>query len=207
VNGLTLYRAPFSTNVERVALALSHKGLQAESVVIDYADRGPVLQVSGQPLVPVLVDGDMVVSDSVRILRYLDRRDPEPALFPSAPAERATIDVFIDWFERVWKGPPNQIEAELGAAHPDRDRIAELAALMQARLVLFNDLLDGRDFLFGAGLSAADCVAFPFLKFALWRDPADEEPFHLILDEHQTLGPEQAPLAAWIERVDALPRA
>ncbi|MGH2922522.1 MAG: glutathione S-transferase N-terminal domain-containing protein [Solirubrobacterales bacterium] len=35
---IRLYRAPFSTNVERVALALAHKGLEAESVVIDYTD-------------------------------------------------------------------------------------------------------------------------------------------------------------------------
>ena len=53
---ITLYRAPFSTNVERVALALAHKGVAVESVVIDYDDRSPVERVSGQPLVPVLVD-------------------------------------------------------------------------------------------------------------------------------------------------------
>ena len=28
--GLTLYRIPFSTNVERVALALAHKGIPVE---------------------------------------------------------------------------------------------------------------------------------------------------------------------------------
>ena len=60
---LRLFRAPFSTNVERVALALAHKGLEVESVEISYADRSPVLEVSGQPLVPVLVDGDDVIPD------------------------------------------------------------------------------------------------------------------------------------------------
>ena len=39
-----LYRAPFSTNVERVALALAHKGLEIESIVIDYEDRTPVMR-------------------------------------------------------------------------------------------------------------------------------------------------------------------
>ena len=54
--------------------------------------------------------------------------------------------------------------------------------------------------------SAADCVAFPFLKFAAGRDPADDELFHRVLDEHQSV--EGRPrLAAWIERVDARPRA
>ena len=39
---IRLYRAPFSTNVERVALALAHKELRVESVVIDYRDRSEV---------------------------------------------------------------------------------------------------------------------------------------------------------------------
>jgi hypothetical protein len=34
---MRLYRIPFSTNVERVALALAHKGLAVERVWIDYA--------------------------------------------------------------------------------------------------------------------------------------------------------------------------
>ena len=204
---LTLYRAPYSTNVERVALALAHKGLPVHSVVIDYADRSAVERISGQPLVPVLVDGEQVVSDSARILEYLERRAPDPPLFPREPADRATMDIFIDWFNRVWKAPPNQIEAELRADGPDRPLIAGLGGLMQERLSLFNALLEGRDFLFGPSLSAADCVAFPFLKFALVRDPRDDELFHRILDEHQTLTGAHGALERWIRRVDALPRA
>ena len=204
---LVLYRAPFSTNVERVALALAHKGLSVESVVIDYADRSEVQRVSGQPLVPVLVDGEQVVSDSVRILAHLEHRFPSPPLFPTDPGQRATLDIFIDWFERLWKRAPVELEAELGEPHPAAGRVTELGALMQARLVLFNALLDGRDFLFGSSLSAADCVAFPFLKFALRREPTDDELFHRILDEHQTLDVAHRALADWVERIDALPRA
>jgi glutathione S-transferase len=51
---IRLYRARFSTNVERVALALAHKRLGAEPVWIEYSDRSLVEQVSGQGLVPVL---------------------------------------------------------------------------------------------------------------------------------------------------------
>jgi glutathione S-transferase len=69
---LQLFRAPFSTNVERVALALAHKRVEVESVEISYSDRSPVIEVSGQPLVPVLVDGDEVIPDSTRILRHLE---------------------------------------------------------------------------------------------------------------------------------------
>ena len=204
---LQLYRAPFSTNVERVALALAYKGLSAESVVIDYADRSPVHAVSGQPLVPVLVHDGRVIVDSAAILRYLEEAWPEPALFPREPAARAQMDVFIEWFNEVWKVPPNAIEAELANPLPDPARVVELGARMRRWLDLFEDLLDGRDHLLSHAFSAADCIAFPFVKFAAIRDPRDDEPFHLILEKHQPLGDRHPRLAAWIERVDARPRA
>jgi len=203
---LRLFRAPFSTNVERVALALAHKGLEVESVEISYADRSPVIEVSGQPLVPVLVDGDEVIPDSVRILRHLERRWPDPPLFPREPARRAELDVFLEWFNEVWKLPPNAIADELGQERPDHDRIAALGARMRGWLDVFEDMLDGRDHLFG-DFSAADCAAFPFLKFAKLRDPADDELFHRILEDNLQLDGRHPRLSAWIDRVDERPRA
>jgi glutathione S-transferase len=204
---LQLYRAPFSTNVERVALALAHKGLEVESIVIDYADRSPVEAVSGQPLVPVLVDGGQVVADSAAILRYLERKQPEPPLFPRQPAARAQMDVFIEWFNEVWKLPPNAIEAELALPQPDPARVAALSTRLRGWLDVFEALLDGRDHLLSDEFSAADCIAFPFLKFARIRDPRDDEPFHLILERHQPLGDAHPRLADWIDRVNERPRA
>jgi glutathione S-transferase len=205
---MRLYRAPFSTNVERVALALAHKGLEVESVEISYADRSEVERVSGQALVPVLVDDDgLVVSDSMQIVAHLERIHPSPPLYPVDPARRAEVDVLIDWFDGVWKIAPNAIEAELSRDRPDELRITGLAAGMARSLDRFEALLDGREYLMGDEFSAADCAAFPFLKFALLRDPADGELFHRILDDHQQLGDDHRRLAAWIERVDARPRA
>lgn len=204
---IRLYRAPFSTNVERVALALAHKGLDVESVVIDYGHREPVIEASGQPLVPVIEDGGEVIADSRRILRHLDRAHPEPPLFPPDPARRAEVDLLTDWFDEVWKVAPNAIEAELTAPTPDEERIVALGALMARRLDRFEALLHGRDFLMGDALGAADCVAFPFLKYAAGREPGDDELFHRVLDDNQALAPGHERLAAWIERVSALPRA
>jgi glutathione S-transferase len=202
---ITLYRAPFSTNVDRVAIAMALKGLEAESVVISYEDRSPVIEVSGQGLVPVIVDDGEVIADSTRILRYLDERYPEPALFPADQARRAEIDIFLEWFNEVWKAAPNGIEDELEKPAPDRELVDGLSARMRASLEIFSGLLEGRHHFFGE-LSAADLAAIPFLKYALNRDPADDELFHLILEEHLQLGGEYPRLAAWIERMDALPR-
>src|SRR4051794_25117639 len=105
---LRLYRAPYSTNVERVALALALKGLAAESVWITYEDRSKVEAASGQSLVPVLDYDGEILTESMDIVKVLDERHPEPPLYPEDPSD--VLD-FIDWFDNSWKGPPNQIEA------------------------------------------------------------------------------------------------
>jgi glutathione S-transferase len=203
---LRVYRIPFSTNVERVSLALAHKGLDVEWEDVDPRDRSPVERVSGQPLVPVLVADERVVVDSTVILRYLEDVRPEPPLWPLDEARRAELDVFLDWFNRVWKGPPNEIEAERGKAEPDGARIDELGRELAGSLDLFERLLSGREYLFGE-FSAADCAAFPFLKYGLIYDEADAEEFHLILREYLALDGRYPRLEAWIHRVDAHPRA
>jgi glutathione S-transferase len=203
---IRLYRARFSTNAERVALALAYKGLTAESVWIDYSDRSAVERVSGQGLVPVIEYGGEVVVDSMEIVRFLEQRHPEPPLFPRDPARRAEVLVFVDWFNRVWKRPPNEIEAELSKPAPDRARVAEMAALMRAYLDLFEDMLAGREYLMGRELTAADIAAFPFVKYAVLHDPEDDELFHRVLRDHQR-DRERPRVSAWVRRMDQRPRA
>ena len=205
---MKLYRFERSTNVERVALALAFKSLAVESVWVDPRDRTPVREVSGQDLVPVLVDGDRVLVESMDIVRYLDHEHPEPPLYPRDPARRAEVMVFVQWFNGLWKGPPNEIEAELGRPHPDQAKIDRLGRRMAGWLDVFEDLLTGRDHLFGDEFSAADCAAFPFLKYAVFGlEPGDDEVFHRILVEYQPLGGTHPKLEAWVRRVEERPRA
>ena len=159
---IRLYEIPFSTNVERVTLALAHKGIAVEHVVVDPADRSPVRDVSGQELVPVLVDDGRVVADSTAILQYLELEHPDPPLYPRDEARRAEVIVFVDWFNRVWKFAPNEIERRLAAGESD---LAALGAELRDSRDLFEGLLAGREYLFGE-FSVADCIAFPFLKYA-----------------------------------------
>lgn len=202
-----IWLIPFSTNVERVSLALAHKGVAAEPVTVDPEDRAEVVRVSGQDLVPVAdFDGEIVV-DSPAILRRLEELHPEPPLWPSERSRRAELDLFVDWFNRVWKVAPNAIAEMLEGDAPDQFAIDAHAAEMAAALGAFEALLDGRPYLFGDSLSAADCVAFPFLKYAAMRDPEDDELFHRILDDYQRLGDDHPRLRDWIARVDAHPRA
>ena len=204
---LRLYRIPFSTNVERVALALAHKGIAVEWIDVGPDDRSEVVRVSGQELVPVLVDGDRVITDSPAILEHLEERFPERPLYPEDPARRAELQLFVDWFNGLWKRPPNLIVAEERKPEPDRERIAELEARLADALPRFEALLTGRDYLFGDDLTVADLIAFPFLKYAVLWDEGDADRFHEILRDTQRLDGRYPRLEAWIHRIDALPRA
>lgn len=203
---IRVYRIPFSTNVERVALAAAHKGVEVEWVDVDPRDRSPVRVVSGQELVPVLEADGEVLWDSPRILTWLEERHPEPPLFPRDEARRAEVETFLDWFNVLWKRPPNLIAAELSKPEPDRARVDELAARLRGSLDRFEGLLAGRDFLFGE-FGVADVTAYPFLRYGRQDMPdGDDEPFHRVLVDH--LGMDDRPrTAAWVDRVAERPQA
>ncbi|HZE88074.1 MAG TPA: glutathione S-transferase family protein, partial [Verrucomicrobiae bacterium] len=203
---IRLYRFQYSTNAERVALALAHKGLPFDPVEIDPKDRTSVRKISGQDLVPVIEDDGKVVIDSMEIVRWIEGRYPDRPLYPRDPARRAEMLVFIDWFNRVWKRPPNDMEAEMKAPRPDAARIARLGKAMTDALEIFEGMLHGRDHLMGE-FSAADCAAYPFLRYALHPPVAeDRDLFHKILADHQPLGKTHPELEAWIRRMDPRPR-
>ena len=207
---LTFYRVRLSTNCERLALALAHKGLRAESVWVPYEERAEIRRVSGQDLVPVLVDGEKVLIDSMEIVRHLEDRFPDTApLYPKDPARRADCLLFIDWFNRVWKRPPNEMEGELGKPEGERDlrRVERLGRAMAGYLDLFEQMLTGRDHLLGPEFTAADVCAFPFVKYATLYDPGDPYLFHRILADYQKPGETHPRLLEWIARVDRRPRA
>jgi glutathione S-transferase len=206
---MRVYRIPHSTNVERVALALAHKSVPVDWVDVDPDDRSPVVELSGQDLVPVLqTDHGEVVTGSMRIVAWLEKRRPDPPLWPASSGRRAEVDVFVEWFDRVWKVPPNAMVAELEADHPDEQRLEAWDADMRGWLHLFEEMLGERDWLMGESVGAADFCAFPFLKYGVLdlRDD-DRDPFHRVLAEHLPIEGAFPATEGWVHRVNALPRA
>jgi glutathione S-transferase len=203
---LRLLAIPYSTNVERVTLALGYKGVDAEIEIVDRSDRTRVRELSGQDLVPVLLDGESVISDSTAILAHLEHRNPQPPLFPQDRRLRDEVDVFVQWFNQVWKGPPNEIDA-MGAGDHGSPRWEDLSAWLAGSLDLFEGLLTGRSYLFGDAFGVADCIAFPFVKYAV-LPPAtdDDDTFHRTLADHLVSSEKHNALGSWIERVDGKPR-
>jgi maleylpyruvate isomerase len=199
--GLRLHAIPFSTNVERVLLALGLKGVaEVEVVQHDPADRSALRALSGQELVPVLEAGDALLTDSMPIVAWLEERIPEPALWPADPAGRRAVQAFVAHFNHVWKVAPNAIADGVGDA-------GAWAAQLRGFQHGFEGLLAGRDFLFGATPSAADVCAYPFLKFGASTDPEDDDLFHGVLIEHLAFGDDFPNLLGWVARMAALPQA
>ena len=206
---MRVYRIPYSTNVERVALALAHKSIAVEWVDVDPDDRSPVVALTGQDLVPVMeTDHGEVVADSMRIVSWREKRRPDPPLWPAGLARRAEVDVFIEWFNKVWKLPPNAMAAELARPEPDQQRLHDSSDELRGWLHLFEQMLDGRDWLMGEAFGAADICAFPFLKYGVLELRSDDtDPFHRVLREHLPIAGAFPEIEAWVRRVDALPRA
>lgn len=85
---MILYHFTTSPFARRVRLALAHKKLSAElrdaRAVPEH--RAEVNRLNPMHTVPVLVDGETVVTDSTAILHYLERQFPDPPLWPAGIA-------------------------------------------------------------------------------------------------------------------------
>jgi glutathione S-transferase len=86
-----------SPNNTKIRMALRFKGIPFEAIAVDPADRGAMLEVSGQELTPVIEDKGIVLNDSEAILHYLDANYRHlPRLFPSGRAGRRACDAWKD---------------------------------------------------------------------------------------------------------------
>ena len=186
----------FSPNSRKVRAVAYELGIPLELVHVDLVkggQRAPAfLALNPNGRVPVLVDGDLVLWESVAILRYLcSKRDG--ALLPTDPRDAAEVDRWLSWqlahlapamskvsFERV-------VKRLTGQGQPDEAIIAAASADFANLTRILDEALQGREYL-ARTLSIAD--------FALAS--------HYTLAE--TAGLEMAPftrVSAWLERVCA----
>ncbi len=94
---MRLYGYFRSSATYRVRIALALKGIPWETEVVDL--RAPVSAqhtrefraLNPQGLIPVLVDGEHTLTQSLAILEYLEETHPQPPLLPHAPPERAEV--------------------------------------------------------------------------------------------------------------------
>ncbi|MEI6161100.1 MAG: glutathione S-transferase family protein [Roseococcus sp.] len=86
----------FSPFCWRSRMALAHKGLDAEILPWRFTEN-PRLTALGGKTVPILLDGDAVLTDSWDIALHLDRTCPDaPALFQGPPETYRFIAAWTD---------------------------------------------------------------------------------------------------------------
>ena len=94
---MKLYHYYRSSAAYRVRIALNLKGIPWETALVDL--RAPVSAqhtpefraVNPQGLIPVLADGEQVITQSLAIIEYLEETHPQPPLLPRSAAERALV--------------------------------------------------------------------------------------------------------------------
>lgn len=95
---LELYQFEFCLFCEKVRLILDYKGLEYKKVQITPGiGQLEVFNISGQRKLPVLKDGDTVISDSTEIALYLDRKYPEKPIIPVDPVARGQCLLIEEW--------------------------------------------------------------------------------------------------------------
>ena len=94
---LQLYSYWRSSAAYRVRIGLHLKGLSFETTPVHLVRDGgeqhgaAYRALNPQELVPCLLDGERVLSQSMAIMEYLDETRPAPALLPTDPAGRARV--------------------------------------------------------------------------------------------------------------------
>lgn len=170
---MKLYSAPLSLFSRKVEIALNEKNLAFERVMVPftqtrgYSPKHPdVLAANPKGQVPVFVDKGLVLYDSTVILEYLEDAYPRPALYPSAPVERARCRLFDLFADEIMLVPLRDLMHRTGPrpSDPERWRAAEAKA-KQAEGVIVDHLADldrqlgDKAYLCGA-FSAADISVF-----------------------------------------------
>jgi glutathione S-transferase len=157
------------------------------------AFHGKAIAFSGQQLVPVLVDGETVVSDSWEIARYLERKySDQPSLFGGASGEGAASFVKF-WCEGILHpAMMHIIVTDIYARLHDKDKTyfretreakwgcslesfalppAESISLLRLTLAPLRAMLQRQPFIAGTQPMFADYIVFGVFQFARSMSP------------------------------------
>lgn len=194
---IKLYGQPPSRALRALWL-LNELGVDYELVPMDPGgeeSRSPefrALNPTGK--VPVLVDGDMVLTESAAIQLYLAEKFPESGLIPEDIGERAQMYRWIFFLVTEIEQPLWRI-ARNTVIYPEEQRSPadiEIATRECKEMVaVLEKHMQGREYLVGDRLSVADLNAAYTLDWAGFADMLDDAPA----------------LRAYVDRMYAWPKA
>jgi glutathione S-transferase len=174
---LELYDHPVSSNALKVRFLLAELGLDYERIHVPIERPRPDWYADVNPLVgiPSLRDGDLVLSESNAILRYLANREGRDDLYPVDPAARARVDMMLDRFSLTLRPALFQVEAAalgftpqggFGAAPGDPEVARGKIEAAAPTLRTFDGLMSGSGHWLG-DFTIVDCAAAPALSRTL----------------------------------------
>jgi glutathione S-transferase len=192
----------------RVLLTLEVKGLSYESRLIQFSrgdHRSPEhLALNPRGKVPVLCDGEYVLSESLAIMAYLDRKHPEPPLFGRSAEETGLIWQAISEFESyVWSLAERIWVPAFGGRPLDPVDMQAAAGELHGELGRMEEAVAARGWLAGERLSATDLAVYPFVE-ALLRAAGKEAVRPMGLG-FLPLAERYPALENWRQRIAALP--
>jgi glutathione S-transferase len=173
---ITLWDNPDSSNARKVRFLLAELRLDYERREVPMNRPRPEEYVALNPLagIPAIEDGDLVLTESNAILRYLAARERRDDLYPAALAERAKVDEFLDRFATRLRSPFFQRELVVLGWTPakgfdEADADPSLAPAVEQQIASNTALLDSLVGEHGAVLdrfTIADCALAPVLQRA-----------------------------------------
>ncbi len=98
---MKLYMHPVSMTSRPVRLFIAESGIDVEEQLVDLMTgehhQEPYVSINPNRLVPVLDDGDLRLTESSAILKYLADKVDSPA-YPKDLKQRAKVNEMMDWF-------------------------------------------------------------------------------------------------------------
>ena len=153
----------------RVLLALEAKGLSYESQLIQFSrgdHRSPQhLALNPRGKVPVLRDGDYVLSESLAIMAYLERKHPEPPIFGRSAQETGLVwKAILEFQNYAWPLAERVVVPAFGIRPLDPGDLQAAAGELHGELGRMEEVVSARGWLAGERLSAADLAVYPFVE-------------------------------------------
>jgi glutathione S-transferase len=201
---IRLFNLGPSPNSKKVRIALGLKGIPHEVVNIDPADRKSVVEVSGQPLTPVLTHGDTVIFDSAAILRYLDANvKREPRLFSADYDQMKAIEGWESWTRAELAPGIGLLFGTFFAGGTDEAAIQKANGIVNAAGRHIEKSLKPGGYLTGDSPTAADVTAAAFFGPAFYSpEAASKMPLLQFFHEKLKVDPELVTLRKWYQSLD-----
>src|SRR5918996_2516854 len=205
---IELYWGSGSPFAWRVMLTLEVKGLAYESKLLEFSKREhkepAYLELNPRGKVPTLKDGDFVLSESLAIMSYLDRKYPKPPLFGETAEETGLIWRALAECEYIVSAGDKVVRPMFFGKGLDKvEEIQGAAETLRRELKMIDGRLSASQWLVGDKISAADIGVFPLVQLLLRAASKDAaQPFNLgFLPLAQTF----PNIARWVQRIEALP--